>query len=418
MNQFVPVLSCKKVFASNVLEFTRVALMLITLLAASQLAVNMGEARSFMLIVGLLVFYYSGASWWLRRKNSPDVILPQYLPPDGMSPGAVRYLLTGNSDNKTLAAVLVDLASRGLVSMEPQTFSFSITKRTNTLPGDLPEEERAALDAMFNGVVQYKSVLTGAVFEQPAPPCDNFLFEPVEGTNAAELGFAVQHSLRSQMEGKYFTRNLAIVLPGVALSTFLLVLAVARAQAIRMGEPSAPFLGLLIVTASVVAVILLIGYLPRADELLRGRVHATGDVKIMVALLYGYLCFLAFLFTETPSGYYALILVTLLNIALPARLLRTPTRLGRERLDQLEGFRQFLTAVELDKFHRLMRPNWTPSLSVSNLAYALSIDLENVWADFLRVCHLKPTSVGGLEIPPSFLLQKASRLGGDDRDRP
>jgi hypothetical protein len=171
------------------------------------------------------------------------------------------------------------------------------------------------------------------------------------------------------------------------------------------------------VTASVAAVILLIGYLPRADEFLRGRVHATGDVKIMVALLYGYLCFLAFLFTETFAGYYALILVTLLNIALPPRLLRTPTRLGRERLDQLAGFRQFLTAVESDKFHRLMQPNWTPSLAVSNLAYALSIDLENVWADFLRVCNLKPTTVGGLEIPPSFLLQKASGPSGDDRDR-
>jgi hypothetical protein len=48
--------------------------MLITLLAALQLAVNRGEARSFLLIVGLLVFYYSGASWWLRRKNSPDAI--------------------------------------------------------------------------------------------------------------------------------------------------------------------------------------------------------------------------------------------------------------------------------------------------------------------------------------------------------
>jgi len=379
--------------------------MLITQLAATQPAVTMAEARSFLLIVGFLVFYYLGASWWLQRKNSPGVILPQYFPPDGMSPGALRYLQTGNSDNKTVAAALVDLASRGLVSMEPQTHYFSITKRTDALPNDLPEEERAAFDAMFNGIVRYKSVLTGAIFEQAAPPCDNFLWEPVEGTNAAELDFAVHRSLRNQMEGKYFTRNLGIVLPGVALSTFLAALAVARAQAIRMGEPAAPFLGLLIVTASVVAVILLIGYLPRADELLRGRVHATGEVKILVALLYGYLCFVAFLFAETSAGYYALILITLVNIFLPPRLFRTPTRLGRQRLDQLEGFRQFLTAVELDKFHRLMQPNWTPSLSASNLSYALSVDLENVWADFLSVCNVKPTVIGGYEIPPSFRLQ-------------
>jgi hypothetical protein len=201
--------------------------MLITLLAATQPAVTMAEARSFLLMVAFLICYYLGASRWLQRKNSRGVIHPQYSSPDGMSPGALRYLLTGNSDNKTVSAVLVDLASRGLVSMEPQTSYFSITKRTDALPDDLPEEERVAFDAMFNGIVQYKSILTGANFEQAAPPCDTFLWEPVEGTNAAELSFAVHRSLRNQMEGKYFTRNWGIVLPGVALSTFLFVLAVA-----------------------------------------------------------------------------------------------------------------------------------------------------------------------------------------------
>lgn len=389
---------------------------LTTLLAASQQVVTTVEARTFLFIVVTLVLYYLGASRWLRRKNSPGVILPQYSPPDGMSPGALRYLLTGNSDNKTVSAVLVDLATRGLVSMEPQTYYFSITKRTDELPNDLPGEERAAFDAMFNGIVQYKSILTGATFERPAPPCDIFLWEPVEGTNAAALDFAVRHSLHNQMEGKYFTRNLGLVLPGVALSTFLVVLAVARSQAIRMGEPSAPLFGLLTVTASVVAVILLGGYLPRADELLRGRVRATGDVKIFVALLYGYLCFVAFLFAETSVGYYGLLLVTLVNIFLPPRLFRTPTRLGRQRLDELEGFRQFLAAVELDKFHRLMRPNWAPSLSTTNLSYALSVDLEDVWANFLSVCGVKLTVIDGYEIPPSFQLQK--RVPSGEIDRP
>jgi len=209
-------------------------------------------ALSF-LVVGLSVFYYSGASWWLRRKNSRDGYPSRNIcRPTACHPARSAYLLTGNSDNKTLAAVLVDLASRGLVSMEPQTFCFSITKRTNTLPGDLPEEERAALDAMFNGVVQYKSVLTGAVFERPAPPCDNFLFEPVEGTNAAELGFAVQHSLRSQMEGQIFHQKsgdrAARRCPVHFFCLFLPWLA--RKQS-AWESPPRPFLGLLIVTASV-----------------------------------------------------------------------------------------------------------------------------------------------------------------------
>jgi hypothetical protein len=64
-----------------------------------------------------------------------------------------------------------------------------------------------------------------------------------------------------------------------------------------------------------------------------------------------------------------------------------------------------------------MQPNWTPSLSASNLSYALSVDLENVWADFLSVCNVKPTVVGGYEIPPSFLMQKPTRFGGNDRNQ-
>ena len=146
MNQFLLVLSCKKLSASRILELTRLHLMLITHLAATQTAVTVAEARSFLLMVAFLICYYLGASRWLQRKSSPGVILPQYSSPDGMSPGALRYLLTGNSDNKTVAAVMVDLASRGLVSMEPQTHYFSIAKRTDALPNDLPEEERAAFD--------------------------------------------------------------------------------------------------------------------------------------------------------------------------------------------------------------------------------------------------------------------------------
>jgi len=103
----------------------------------------------YVFVDGLLILYYVGVYQWLRRERSPVPVVPQYTPPDRLSPAAMRYLLAGDSDRQTVAAVLLSLAARGIVSIQCLGNRYGIIKRVERLPFDLPPEEAAAFSVMF-----------------------------------------------------------------------------------------------------------------------------------------------------------------------------------------------------------------------------------------------------------------------------
>lgn len=61
----------------------------------------------------LLLLYYLILFLLVHRRRKPLPIIPQYAPPRNLSPAALRYLFIGDSDSKSVAAVLLQLASRG-----------------------------------------------------------------------------------------------------------------------------------------------------------------------------------------------------------------------------------------------------------------------------------------------------------------
>ena len=62
-------------------------------------------------------------------------------------------------------------------------------------------------------------------------------------------------------------------------------------------------------------------------------------------------------------------------------LLKAPTRAGRALLDKVEGFKQFLTAVEGDRLQRMSVPEITPQLFEKYLPYAVALGVEQAWAE-------------------------------------
>jgi uncharacterized membrane protein len=60
-------------------------------------------------------------------------------------------------------------------------------------------------------------------------------------------------------------------------------------------------------------------------------------------------------------------------------LLRAPTVPGRRLLDQLEGFRMYMTTAEEERLKILHPPEKTPELFERYLPYALALDCENEW---------------------------------------
>ena len=61
------------------------------------------------------------------------------------------------------------------------------------------------------------------------------------------------------------------------------------------------------------------------------------------------------------------------------QLLRAPTEMGQKLLDQIAGFRLYLSTAEEERLKVLHPPEKTPELFERYLPYALALDCENEW---------------------------------------
>ena len=60
--------------------------------------------------------------------------------------------------------------------------------------------------------------------------------------------------------------------------------------------------------------------------------------------------------------------------------LQAPSKEGRQVMDQIEGFKQYLSVAEEDRLEYLNPPKKTPELFEKFLPYAIALDVENSWA--------------------------------------
>jgi uncharacterized membrane protein len=72
------------------------------------------------------------------------------------------------------------------------------------------------------------------------------------------------------------------------------------------------------------------------------------------------------------------VLLGLINVVF-YHLLRAPTQSGRQLMDQIEGFRLYLSTAEEERLKVLHPPEKTPELFERYLPYALALDCENEW---------------------------------------
>jgi uncharacterized membrane protein len=67
--------------------------------------------------------------------------------------------------------------------------------------------------------------------------------------------------------------------------------------------------------------------------------------------------------------------------ALFYHLLKAPTLSGRKIMDQIEGFKLYLSVAEKDRLNLLNPPEKTPALFEKYLPYALALNVENAWSE-------------------------------------
>jgi uncharacterized membrane protein YgcG len=309
----------------------------------------------------VLAFYFIA---WHRVGRDPraGTIVPLFSPPDDLSPAGMRYVVKEESDNRAFAAALVDMGVRGHIKLveEDRGWLEGGTKtRIDRLAcrAPLPEDESAALEQLVG---------TGGSIMMEQKNHDEF----------STAKSALSGILKRDFEGKLFKRNYGWAVAGAALLIAALWLA---AAAVDLATGITSYIQVAVAVGAIIATILFLAVQKQSQA--GGKCLLSVAVAIfgMAALAFGFPLFAEALST---GWWFPLLLPALaLPIAISAFWwISAPTVEGRQVLDHIAGFKQYLSITERDRLDRMTPPEDTPQLFEKYLPYAIALGVENRWA--------------------------------------
>lgn len=325
---------------------------------------NLSAFLGLLWLIGLLGFYLVV---WNRvgRDPEPGVIIPLFEPPQGFSPAATRFLMHLGFDNKAFTAAVVDMAVKGHLTIEENNGDYTLRKghRNNT---PLSAGERKLASRLFSG-------LEDAV--------------ELKNKNHSILGKA-RGALKSTLNGEltkvYFFKNSQYLIPGAALTLLGLgVMILTAPEAFQAG------FSMLWLSLWTVGCCFLVLAAWKKWQIVRGlEFRQWGKIGAAVGASLFALFFLAgevvglYLLASAMSLGAGLILVALILVnCLFYHLLKAPTLQGRRIMDQIEGFKLYLSVAEKERLEMFYPPEKTPELFEKYLPYALALDVENQWSE-------------------------------------
>ncbi|MBO9664475.1 DUF2207 domain-containing protein [Dokdonella sp.] len=315
----------------------------------------------------LLVLAYYLAQWSrVGRDPKPGTIIPQYEPPAGHTPGALRYVERMGWDNRCVAADLVDAAVRGTIRIADDDGDYRIERVGDAaLP---PVESRLVAD-----------LLAGA---------HAFTFEQSQHARVAKALDAHRKALKTAYADSHFRTNTGLVVIGV-----LITLAAVVGAALLVGDAGrtagAAFMLIWLGGWSVGVFALCSKVVSAWRTVRRGslgkRAAATiGAIFITVFALpfvAGELFGIGMLVMLAGVGFAIAIVALIATNLLFAWLMRAPTATGRDLLDRIDGLRLYLGVAERDELAAQKAPPVNAEEFHRLLPYALALDVEENWTN-------------------------------------
>ena len=325
--------------------------------------------------LGVVVLYYLGTWLAIGRDPSRGTIIPLFEPPAGLDAPGVRYVRGMGYDERCFSAGLVSLAVKGWLRISEQAGEFSLDRLPNRQTPLSPPETRLNA-SLFGGGGE------ALVLEQKN-----------HGRLRAAIT-ALQRGLSVEYERKLFRSNRRWVIPGLVLSAMaLLVMAWFGSAAGAVG------MALMLVWLGVwtFACLSLLETVARGwRDALRPGISIFARIVGLVVAIIATAFALPFLAGEVAGLLMMSHLTTVWAVPLAIALgglnwlflylLKQPTRAGRTLMDQIDGFRLYLTTAEGDELRQA--PPKTPVRFEAMLPYAIALGVEHQWserfADVLR----------------------------------
>ncbi|MCB1517811.1 MAG: DUF2207 domain-containing protein [Hyphomicrobiaceae bacterium] len=304
----------------------------------------------------LILLYYYFAWDAVGRDPKKGTIIPLFHPPKDMSAALVHFVHNygwKRSGWTAFSAAIVSLATKGLVEInkDGKETSFRHTeKQVDYLP---PGEQ------ILDDYVRMKGTLK------------------VNRANGTTI-LSKRDKFKSAIEGEnrtvYFNHNRLYVFFGIGLSV-LLVLGLVVINAL---DP----VWLVISVAAGIAFVVV-------GSLIKSAAQGSWFVRLFIFIwvavagsnVVGTLgSFVTF--GQIDAGWIAAISIIVMN-AVFAFLMRAPTVLGRQVMDQIDGFKMYLETAEKSRLDFIEEPDFTIKRFEEILPYAIALGVEEKWGDRL-----------------------------------
>ena len=323
----------------------------------------------------LLVLGYYMFSWIRVGRDPPGgVIVPLFEPPEDLSPASLRYLWQMDYDRACFSAAVLNIATKGFLTISEAEGEYTLHRSESSAKAQRSGEKLAAGEkAVYTTLLSSGSIT-------------------LEQSNHRKIKKAIKKlasHLAQEFDGKLFKKNKYWLIGGWLISALVLA-----AVALSSGWEKLFFIAFIAVWLSIWSVACG-GLAYKVVNAWRGATRNRGDTMKRLSS-YGNAVFISafstpfFLFELAGLAaliYFSSIWMLPLLVGLLATnwiflgLLKQPTLEGKRIMDEIEGFRMYLGAVEEDYLQRLHPPEETPELFEKYLPYAVALEVEQAWAD-------------------------------------
>ncbi len=311
----------------------------------------------------ILLAYYLIDWFRVGRDPAKGTPFPLFNPPGNLSPAAMRYIRRKGYDPKAFTAALINMAVKGCMRIDESDDVFSVHQNTSDV-SELSKEEAGIHKELF---AQGKQL--------------SFL-----NANHTIIGKAIT-SLKTALgrlyQKTYFRTNRTYFMLGAILSVVILT-------ANLFVFPDKSVFGIVLwLTFWSAGVSMLIYRVYLAWKIFMMSRDGRGKALAMALFLTTFtLPFIAgefmglFGLWQYTSPLWILIVVAIIIINVVFyKLLEAFTPAGRKLMDEIDGFRMFLSVSEKDKIHQLNPHARTLETFEKYLPYAIALDVEEAWSD-------------------------------------
>ena len=316
-------------------------------------------------IIGLLVvFLYFIIFWFIVGKDpKKGTIIPLFEPPSGMSPAAVRFITRMGIDQKAATVALIDMAVKKYLTIREDDGDYSL-HRTGEIVAKLFAGEKKLAKNFFRGT-------------------DKIVLKKKNHRTVSKAIGEFHKALKSEYGKNYFMANRGYFGIGLLLTLGVMAAMILSSPDLATGGFISLWLSMWTFGCTFLAVIVFRAW----QNTFRGGLRKGDLVGSLLFTLFALPFFggeiVGLFILSSVISFQGIIIAAVLAFlnVLFFNLLKAPTRAGRKLLDQIDGFKKYLTVAEKDRINILNPPDETPELFEKYLPYAMALDVEVAWGE-------------------------------------